>query len=310
MAWVQITLTGNDIFCVFKMSARPCWPSLRALRQAFLTLISHRMRVCATSASDVSITPSSMRLVCSARFSTFQWCRSNRSVPERRRRSFLGLRCQLMIKPPLCLQALVPPWRGGLVPSGAKSISHVSRTLRKGCHRPLEATRTTVSTNAATENKFLCTGATVVFANVSPMTTAFLCDLASFFGPGSRSKSRLLELQSQLRMLLCAREGSMRSLGHRDHTATDLQWFFQSQAQVAVHPIVACSKSSELYQLHLQQQLRCFCSLSRAVTRFSTPLLPLSVPLRLPFWAFPLPAVFLPLLDPQSFIRGPGFPQW
>ena len=55
------------------------------------------MWVCTTATSDASMTPSSMRLVCSAVFFTFRWCPSNRSVPEHRRRWFIGLRCQLTI---------------------------------------------------------------------------------------------------------------------------------------------------------------------------------------------------------------------
>ena len=55
------------------------------------------MWVCATFASDARMTPSSIRLVYPAMLFAFNWCRSNRSVPEHRQRSLLGLRCQLVI---------------------------------------------------------------------------------------------------------------------------------------------------------------------------------------------------------------------
>ena len=64
-------------------------------RASLLRPVSHRMQVCAISASDANTTPSWIRLVCSAMYFTFHWCRSNRPVPLRR--SFLRLRCQLMI---------------------------------------------------------------------------------------------------------------------------------------------------------------------------------------------------------------------
>ena len=190
--------------------------------QSSLKLVYHRMRVCATSASDASTTPSSIRLVCSAMSFTLQRCQSNRSVSEHRRRSFLGLRCQLMINfrkrftPEFrfwcrcvcetliqttcclhvvfnpCLVLVVQASLDGLAPvnsgfSGvsqthpsAKSTSYVPRTLRMCCHRPVPGCRThdwsflnltscPVSSHAATDNKFLCTSATVDFReNVFP----------------------------------------------------------------------------------------------------------------------------------------------
>ena len=149
------------------------------------------------------MTPSSIQLVCSAMFFTFQWCRSNRSVPENRRRSFRGLRCQLAVdfghrftseflfsyhcvslkrsSRPLAASTL----SSGPSPSGAriagrsgtchvvangssaKSIPCVPQTLRMCCHRPVPGLRVPVST-AATDNRFSCHGASVVFAKVFP----------------------------------------------------------------------------------------------------------------------------------------------
>ena len=55
------------------------------------------MWVCATFATDARMTPSSIRLVYPAMLFTFNWCRSNRSVPEHRQRSLHGLHCQNVI---------------------------------------------------------------------------------------------------------------------------------------------------------------------------------------------------------------------
>ena len=86
--------------------------------------------------------------------STFQRCRSNRSVPERRRRSFRGLRCQLMIssgiasplnscsrataslrRSPRQLAASTLSSRPG--PAGKHPVRSLSRTFLGlcGCHR-------------------------------------------------------------------------------------------------------------------------------------------------------------------------------
>ena len=58
----------------------------------------------------------------------------------------------------------------------------------------------------------------------------------------------------------------MRSLDHRENTATDLQSCCQFQVQVAVHPVVARYKSSRLTLTN-----DCDTSaVSFVVTRFST----------------------------------------
>ena len=146
------------------------------------------------------------------------------------------------------------------------------------------------STKAPTDNKFFCTGATVVFATV--------------FSTGPSSTKNLFSQKNSdaishgfLRSMLCEKVARCVRWNHvysspessppnvtvlkwqfdafacppRENKTTDLQSWFQIQVQVAVHPVVARCRSSHLQWSHLHPQLRCFCSLVQSDHIFHIP---------------------------------------
>ena len=117
----------------------------------------------------------------------------------------------------------------------------------------------------------------------------------------------------------------MRSHDNRENTATDLQSCCQFQIQIAVQPIVGRSRSIHLHQSHLHQKVRRFCSgffqisISSQCSESQVDSWYLQIlcpccpcPCRCPCLScpFPLPPVFLPLLDQQSFVECPIVPQF
>ena len=164
-------------------------------------------------------------------------------------------------------------------------------------------------------DKFFCTGATVVVANVFPRGYLGTTSLSPMFF------SCFSQFRNKLRKLLCASKGSMRSADHQGNTTTDLQSCCQLQVHQQVADLLRVARSSVRHlrqSHHLLQRLRCFCSLVRSDQGFfphfqqvivfcvpGKPLVPtdplvllcLSVPLPLSFLPFPLLPVFLPLPD-------------
>ena len=190
---------------------------------------------------------------------TFCWCRSNQSVPVHRRCSFLNSRCQLKINfrnrflnscsrasaslrrssRPLAASTFVfgpwskrdkhrrPAWylsvRKLLVPSQTVPMRSPYHTVSEDVLPPSGSS----VDQCCNGQQVILHGCNRVFANVfprGPLSTEYLSPTSSALWD-SRSlcqvTSRLPQLWSQLRKLLCASEGWMRSLDHGENTTTD-----------------------------------------------------------------------------------------